>query len=268
MKPSIVIHYDHGLGSTLYAKLAGIIQTISPSTEVVEANLAIEKGNTPMLSAYLYTSVPFWPDNTIFISIVGKGKPVAVFLPNGSCILSYDNGDASFTCHHFGFDSAYEIDTDTYGNDELCFARVAAHLVKGMNRSSIGKQLTKEEVTFFQMPQAHIEKGLAQGEIAMLLRTFGNITFTIGTDEFEDTGIVHGDVVHVTITRNDIVEYEADMSFQPSFGYVEEGAPLIFNGSSGYLDIGLNRRNFIEQCLPQIIDAEDPSEFKVTIQKI
>jgi S-adenosylmethionine hydrolase len=58
------------------------------------------------------------------------------------------------------------------------------------------------------------------------------------------------------------------MTYQPSFGYVPVGDPVVFNGSSGYMDIGLNMKSFIDTCLPQIIDSPDPGEFKVVIEKI
>ncbi|MBQ5341092.1 MAG: hypothetical protein J6W57_03710, partial [Oscillospiraceae bacterium] len=120
----------------------------------------------------------------------------------------------------------------------------------------------------FTIPKAIIRDGYAEGEVGMLLRTFGNITFTIGTDEFEDTGIVTGDRVRVTFTRNGNTEYQKEMTYQPSFGYVPVGDPVVFNGSSGYMDIGLNMKSFIDTCLPQIIDSPDPGEFKVVIEKI
>lgn len=102
----------------------------------------------------------------------------------------------------------------------------------------------------------------------MLLKNFGNLTFTIGTDEFEDTGIRTGDRIRVTFTRNGEIQYDEEMTYQPSFGYVPVGDPVVFNGSSGYMDIGLNMKSFIDECIPQILDCPDPGEFKVRIEKI
>ena len=124
-----------------------------------------------------------------------------------------------------------------------------------------------EELKQFHIEPAEIGDGVAKGQVAVLLKTFGNITFNIGVDEFEKTGIVQNDEIEVTITYHDAVVYRDSMTYQPSFGYVEEGAPVVFNGSSGYMDIGLNRANFIEMCLPKILREPDPGEFKVVIRK-
>ena len=42
---SVVIHSDSGTSGTLYAKAAGIVETISPGTDAVDASQAFEKGN-------------------------------------------------------------------------------------------------------------------------------------------------------------------------------------------------------------------------------
>ena len=73
---SVVIHSDSGTYSTLYAKAAGIIETLSPGTDAVDADQAFEKGNVRQVSAYLFTTVPFWPDGTVFVSLVGDGEPI------------------------------------------------------------------------------------------------------------------------------------------------------------------------------------------------
>ena len=268
MKKVIAYHSDCGLYSTLVGKTIGVIKSLSPQTIVECCNVGFEKDNIPQLSAYLFTTVPYWPDDSIFVSDMGKGRPIGVKLDNGSVILSYDNGTSTMCVKHFGFSGACLIDDEKYGTDGFALARAAAALANGTAFEDLGASLNKEDVCFLHMPQAEISEGKAVGEVSMLLKGFGNITFSIGTDEFEKTNIRHGDKVRVTFTRNGQVEYQEEMTYQPSFGYVGVGEPVIFNGSSGYMDIGLNLRSFINTCIPQILDVEDPGEFKVVIERI
>lgn len=267
MKPSIVIHCDSGLYSTEFAKLAGVIETRVPDLDIVLANPAFEEGNVPQVSAFLFTTVPFYPENSIFVSTVGKGRAIAVRIDNGSIILSYDNGTATMVCKHFGFKEARLLSNE-YGNDGMELARCAADLANGLEFAMVGPELKKEDIVFFEMPKARIEEGLAEGEVGMLLRSFGNITFTIGTDEFEGTKIKHGDLVKVTFTYQNKTVYEETMPYQPSFGYVPHGMPVVFNGSSGYMDIGLNMESFIDTCIPGILKIDNPGDYKVRIEKI
>ena len=268
MASSVVIHSDSGTYSTLFAKAAGIIACLAPKAEIVDASQGFEHGNIRQISAYLFTSVPFWPDGTVFLSLAGEGEPVAVRLASGSYIISPNNGTATMCVKSFGIESARFIDTEKFGGDEWALVRCAAALAAGENFENIGRLAGEGETVYYDLPVSVIGDGYAEGEVSMLLMTFGNITFSIGTDEFENTGIRTGDAVRVTFTRNGSIEWQADMTYQPSFGYVPEGAPVVFNGSSGYMDIGLNKKNFIKRCIPQILDADDPGEFKVRIEKI
>ncbi|MGI5887968.1 MAG: SAM-dependent chlorinase/fluorinase [Oscillospiraceae bacterium] len=265
--PSVVIHDQSGFASTHFAQAAGIIETIQPRVDVDNCNPGIEKGNVRQISAYLFTNVPFWPDGTIFISFVGTGRPVAVKFKNGSILLSPDNGTCTMCAGILGISEARFL-SEEFGTDGWQMPRCAARLADGMDFSEVGPEVPGNRVVLYKIPAARISEGRAEGEVSMLLKNFGNLTFSIGTDEFENTGIRHGDRVRVTFTRDGKVEWKGEMTFQPSFGYVPEGDPVIFNGSSGYMDIGLNRRHFINKCLPQILDAQDPGEFKVLIEKI
>lgn len=263
MKPTVVYQGECGYESTHFAKVAGVIESTSPNTDIMECNVAFEKGNVPQACAFLYTNAPYWPGGTIFISEVGEGRPIAVKLPSGSIVLTPDNGTITMVIGHYGFEAARLLD-----EEDFVLAKTAGELAKGKPFEELGKPVVLEDLVLLEMPKATIKEGVAEGAVAMLLKTFGNITFTIGTDEFEDTGIRKGDTVKVTFTRDGKVEWEDTMTYQPSFGYVEEGAPVVFNGSSGYMDIGLNRKNFIKRCLPQILDVNDPGEFKVRIEKV
>ena len=165
--------------------------------------------------------------------------------------------------------AVFDLDAAAAREDDLDVARrvrLGALLSETLTFESIGPVLPADELFLFNIAPAKIAEGVAEGQVFMLLKTFGNLTFTIGTDEFENTGIRHGDPVHVTFTKDGKTVWEADTTFQPSFGYVPEGEPVIFNGSSGYLDIGLNKHSFIARCLPQIAE-DDPLAYYVRIEK-
>ncbi len=265
---SVVIHSDRGTASVFYAQAAGIIETLSPGHDAVDASQNFEEGNVQMVSAYLYTTVPFWPDGTVFFSAVGGGRPVAVRLSNGSFIVSGNNGTATMCAMDIGIDCVRYIDPSVFGDDEWAAVRCCAALARGDCFNDVGPLLSGGEAVLFSEPEAETGDGYAEGAVAMLLKNFGNITFTIRTVDFEKTGISTGDSVRVTFTRDGQTVYSEDMTYQPSFGYVPVGDPVIFNGSSGYMDIGLNMRSFIEKCLPQVLEVPDPGVFKVRIEKI
>ena len=112
MKPSIVVQADCGPQSTLFAKFAGVVETMAPHTDVVDSNLCFEQGNARMVAAYLYTMIPFWPEHTIFVTLMNSQRKIAIRLKNGRILLGSDDGFASMGIYAFGFDSAREVDLD------------------------------------------------------------------------------------------------------------------------------------------------------------
>ena len=272
MKHPLVLHLNSSPESTEWAKLVGICQCTAPGIDVSAGSLTMPDSMT--LAAYLYTTVPYWPAGSVFLSLVmpassaGDDAPVAVCLENGSVILGPNTGACTLCAAHMGIKRAYRIDPARFGDDAYALARCGARLADGMPLSEAGEEIPASDVWLFQIPKASLRPGLAEGQVFMLLKTFGNLTFTISIDEFEDAGFRVGDALLVTFTRNGKVEYQESMTFQPSFGYVPEGEPVIFNGSSGYLDIGLNRKSFIEEAMPQILEAASPLDFYVRIEKL
>lgn len=267
MKPSIVVHNDSDLGSVEFAKIAGIINSISENTDVVDANQYYEKDNALLVSAYLFTTVPFWPSGTIFLSLVGKGKAIAAVLNNDSVIVCRDNGTVSMCDDEIGIKQVYAL-KDEYDKDDYSLAKACADLVNSNDLSAVGTEIDKKDIYIYKIPESEISDGIARGAIGMLLKTFGNITFTIKTADFEKTGIKKDDLLDVTISQDNNVVYHEKMTYQPSFGYVEVGKPLIFNGSSGYMDIGLNQRSFINECLPELLESKNITDYKVSIERI
>ena len=266
MKPSIVIQSDYGRGSLAFAKMAGIIETVSANSDVVDTNQCFEKDNVRQMSAYLFTTIPFWPDGTIFVASCGSGDKVAAELDNGSVLLSENNGMATMYADNFGVKRVFRLNEE-YQSEEFGLAR-AAGVLNQSSLETIGQQIPLDDLVLFAIPASIIGKGLAIGKIGMLLKTFGNITFTIRTAEFEQTGIKVNDPLRVTITHDGQTVYQKEMTYQPSFGYVSIGEPVIFNGSSGYMDIGLNQRSFINECLPELLAAEDINAYEVRIERL
>ena len=88
-------------------------------------------------------------------------------------------------------------------------------------------------------------------------------------DEFEKTGIVYGDMTHVTIVKNVETLFDRDVLYHKSFGFVPEGEPILYNGSTTpTIALSLNKRSFAEKFLPHIFDTgENFGDYKITIVK-
>ena len=274
MNNALIVHLNCGPAGLDWAKAAGTALKAVPDLSVSQGTLTIPDSLT--LSAYLFTTVPYWPDGSVFVStipapegfVTDADQLIIVRLKNDSLIVSPNNGTATLCAANMGIKEAWRIDPSLFGKDEFALIRCAAKLAAGLSPEEAGEVLPVSNVWLFDIPAASISEGCAEGHVFMLLKTFGNLTFTISIDDFEKAGFTTGDRLKVTFTRHGKVEYREKMTFQPSFGDVPEGEPVIFNGSSGYMDIGLNKKSFIDEALPQILTAESPLDFYVRIERI
>ena len=57
--------------------------------------------------------------------------------------------------------------------------------------------------------------------------------------------------------------YEEDVPYVPSFGFVDEGKPVIFNSSSTYVSLGLNMDSFRD-----VYHIKEGEEWKVELKKL
>ena len=98
MKPIIAIQTDFGVGggSTVH----GTCLMVDPELEVYEISHSIERFNIRAAARSLYNIVPFWPEGTVFVSVIDPGvgtsrRASVALLNNGSYVVTPDNGSLS-----------------------------------------------------------------------------------------------------------------------------------------------------------------------------
>ncbi len=284
-KPNIVLQTDFGLNTGFVCAMYGVIKSVDGELNVYDMTHQIREFDFRQASNLLCNNVPFWPKGTIFVSVVDPGvgtdrRACVAKLGNGCYIVTPDNGTLTLPLQQFGVEEVREIDenvnrikwtekANTFHGRDL-FAYCAARLAAGViDFSGVGPAYPVEEIVTYKIEKAAIEKGKASGELISALKQFGNLNLNIGTDEFEKTGIVHGDMVHVVITKNGETLFDGDALYHRSFGFVDEGAPILFNGSSGTMGFGLNKRHFADTYLPGVFEPGSLySDYKISIEKI
>lgn len=284
-KPNIVLQTDFGLTNSFVNSMYGVIKTVDDSLGVYDLNHQVREFDVAQAGGFLATTIPFWPAGTIFVSVVdpGVGTPrraCVAKLANGSYIVTPDNGTLTLPDMRIGIVAVREIDENVnrlkgsekshtfHGRDlfAYCAARLAAGVI---TYEGVGPEYSLDEIVRYKVDTATVKPGRVECEILSALRQFGNLNLSVETDAFEKTGIVHGDKVHVTIVKGGETLFDGDAPYEKSFGYVEMGAPVLFNGSSGTMGFGLNQRNFSQTYLPHIFDqGENCCDYKVTIVKL
>lgn len=274
MGTSIVLLSDFGGADPRTAAMTGVIKNIDGKLDVYPANIWIAPQDLRMASGVLYSAAPFWPAGTVFLTEVRRRgqepqRELALRLPNGCLVLAPDNGVATMPILTLGVEEIRAV-RPALLQGEYPTAALAGRLAAGLvGMEELGERVGPGDIRQFDLTPARISEGLAEGAIAMIMRNFGNLTCNISIDEFEATGIRSGDMVRLTVTRNGEALFDREALYHRSFGFAEPGAPIVFNGSTGFMGFGLNQASFVAAHLPGIEDeGVDVFDYKVRIEKV
>ncbi len=279
MKPCIVWQTDFTLKWGAVAAMRGVVKTIDPELECVDITHEVEPYNVMAGSQELMYVEPFWPAGTVFVSVVDPGvgtprKAACAKLSDGKYVITPDNGTLSHLYYFVGVEEIREIAPEhrLKGTEEVSvfhgrdiFAYTAALFASGkITFEEIGEAYPVDEIV--RVPRedvaAEITGDVLTGYVTSAADDFGSLVFNILTADFKKAGFVHGDMVHVVLKNGETPYFEEDVLYERSFGYVEKGAPIVFNSSYNYVSVGLNMDNFRDKY-----HAAAGKEWKVELTK-
>ena len=227
MLPDIVLQTDFGLTTGFVASMYGVIRMVDQSLDVFDLNHEICPFDMRQGSFLLRDTIPYWKGGTVFVSVVDPGVGTArrgcvAKLNNGSFVVTPDNG--SLTAILDRVVAVREIDESVNrlkGSDKAnsfhgrdVFAYTAARLASGIiNFEGVGPEYPVNEIVTFETTHGTVAPGRAEGEIAGCTKHFGGAGTNIDVDEFEKTGIVYGDMTHVTIVKNGETLFDRDVLY-------------------------------------------------------
>ncbi len=275
MKPCIVWQTDFGLKWGAVASMKGVCKQVDPALECVDITHEIPQYNILAASRELAYVLPFWPKGTVFVSVVDPGvgtarKASVALLRDGNYVVTPDNGTLTHLFYEPGIREIREIDESVNrypGTEHIAvfhgrdlFAYTAARLAAGViSFEGVGPAYPVEDVVL--LPQglikAKTEEGRVEGFVGSVGDPFGSIALNVLTADFRKAGFAHGDLVHVTLARRGEVYFEQDVPYAKSFGFVPVGAPLLFDSSTNYIELGINQGSFRDKY--QVQEGEDYS---------
>ncbi len=282
MKPCIVLQSDFGLSTGFPVSMTAVIISTDPEIRVFDLCHDIREYDMRMASQLLASAFPYWPDGTVFVSVVDPGvgtsrRSCVALMKNGSYIVTPDNGTLSLLADKVK--EVREIDETVNrlpGSDEHhtfhgrdVYAYTAARLASGIiTWEQVGPMYPTDEIVVFPTPEAHIENGAAVGEVTGAHDHFGNVAISIPNEMIKEIGIGLGDMCRVEISKDGEILYDQVMLFHRSFGYVPEGDPILNESSNDYVELSINRGSFCDLELPELLDAYDLSVYRVRVSPV
>lgn len=243
MSQVITLTSDFGLQDHYVSAMKAVILGISPQARLIDISHDIPPQDI-MAGAWVTRNSAFlFPPNTVHLVVVDPGvgtdRRAIVLKVGDQYFVGPDNGIfsllyAEFECKAFHLNNSKywrETQSRTFHGRDI-FAPVAAHLSNGVEPEKLGEEI-KDLVQYHWAVPIGDKDGL-QGWIVHIDR-FGNLVSNISEKLLEEK--VGRRKVKVYI-GNTIIDHMVN-----TFGDVEEGDPAAFIGSSGMLEIGVNKGN-------------------------
>ena len=253
---------DFGINWGVVATMHGVCKRVDQDLEICDATHLLPQFDTKAASYCLQYMIPYWPEGTIFVSVVDPGvgtdrKASVAKTKNGYYIVTPDNGTLTYIKEIYGIEEIREIDervnrypgnqnVDTFHGRDI-FAYCAAKLAAGkITFEEVGEAYPVEDIIVHKLEKAKVSQHCAIGTISGGGESFGNVETNIENVEFEGAGFVQGDMVKVEIKDGDTTIFSDKVLYHKSFGHVEIGEPVIFNDLGSFISIGLNQKSFAE----------------------
>jgi S-adenosylmethionine hydrolase len=255
----VVFQSDFGLKDGAVSAMKGVAMGVSKDLKLFDLTHEIPAYNIWEAAYRLEQTVPYWPEGTVFVSVVDPGvgtnrKSVVLKTKTGQFIVTPDNGTLTLIASSLGIGEIRQIDEvlnrrkgsqESYtfhGRD--VYAYTAARLAAGViTFEQVGRQLP-DQVVQIPYQQALKDGDKLKGTIAILDVQYGNIWTNIGSDLFNQLGLKYGDILHAEIFYKENKIYTGDMPYSQTFGAVDKGKPLAYLNSLLQLSFALNQDDF------------------------
>jgi len=260
MNKNLIIQTDFGLGDGAVSAMYGVAIGVDPLLRIFDLTHDIPQFNIWEASYRLYQTMTYWPEDSVFISVVDPGVgsdrlSIVVKTKANHYIVTPDNGTLTHIQASVGIKEARIIDETVnrlprsgesytfHGRDVYAYtgARLAAGVI---SFEEVGPLLDVEQLITLPKPDSKLSDDQITGTIDILDVRFGNVWTNIDRELFRDAEINYGDTLEVTIHNNAYQVYRNKMTFGRSFADSHLGEPLLYVNSVDKLGIAINQGSF------------------------
>jgi S-adenosyl-L-methionine hydrolase (adenosine-forming) len=244
-RPVVTLTTDYGMNDHLVGAMKGVILSINPDVQIVDIThnvipYDILDGALTIGQAYNY-----FPPRTIHIVVVDPGvgttrRPILVasdlhylVAPDNGVLSSvYDQSQSLYGWHITAEHYFRNPVSNTFHGRDI-FAPVAAWLSKSWQTSSFGDPVT--DFIRFAIPKPKAAGNTVKGVI-LRIDSFGNLMTNFTPQDFPALADPSAKIT-ISIGNAQIGK------ILPTFAQGQPGEPVGVMGSSGYLEIAVNKGN-------------------------
>ena len=256
----LVYQTDFGLVDGAVSAMYGVAYSVNADLRIHDLTHDISPFNIWEASYRLIQTINYWPENTVFVSVVDPGvgsdrKSVVVKTNSGRYIVTPDNGTLTHVIRLEGIAQAREIDENVnrlprsgesytfHGRD--VYAYTGARLASGLiDFKGVGPELDVNALVSLPIVEPVLDGNAVCGTIDVLDVRFGSLWTNIPRTLFLETGIQYGDRVSITIENDTRTVYRNIILFARSFADVDVGEALAYVNSLDCVAVAINQGSF------------------------
>ena len=256
----LVYQTDFGLVDGAVSAMYGVAYSVNPELKIHDLTHDITPYSIWEASYRLIQTVSYWPDETVFVSVVDPGvgsnrKSVVVRTANNRYIVTPDNGTLTHVMRFDGIVAAREIDEHInrlprsgesytfHGRD--VYAYTGARLASGViDFEGVGPEIPVDSLVTLPIVEPRLDGNAVCGTIDVLDVRFGSLWTNIPRTMFLQTGIAYGDRVSITIENDTRCVYRNIILFAKSFADVYVGEALAYVNSLDCVAVDINQGSF------------------------
>jgi S-adenosylmethionine hydrolase len=241
MRNVITLTTDFGLQDYYVSAMKAVMLGIAPETCLIDISHEIPSQDIMAGSWILQNSAMLFPDETVHTVVVDPGvgtdrKPIALQVEN-QFFVGPDNGIFSLLIKERDYKAVRLTNkkywranpSNTFPGRDI-FAPVAAHLSRGVKLEDLGDPV--EELTTYRWTVPIADKDGLEGMVIHIDK-FGNLVTNLSSELLEE--VIDGKKVKIYVGTFILDEIAT------TFASVTEGEPVAYIGSSGMLEIGINK---------------------------
>lgn len=278
-KNHLVLQTDFGLSDGAVSAMYGVAISVDPTLRIFDLTHDIPQYNIWEGSYRLYQTITYWPEGTVFVSVVDPGvgsdrRSIVVKTDTNQYIVTPDNGTVTHIQQKLGIKEVRVIDESInrlpfsgesytfHGRD--VYAYTGARLASGViSYEEVGPLVPVDTLVELQTTEATVQTDSVLGTIDILDIRFGNLWTNIERETFKQLNVEYGDHFEVTIENETRQVYKNIMTYGRSFADSHLGEPLLFINSLDKIGVAINQGSFAKAY-----HIETGTNWKIYIRKV
>jgi S-adenosylmethionine hydrolase len=241
----ITLTTDYGTDDHLVGTLKGVILKINPEVTIVDITHGVAPFDLLDGALTIGAAYSYFPPKTIHVVVVDPGvgtdrRPILVSAQN-QYFIAPDNGvlsliyerEENVVVRHANVEHYYlqPLSKTFHGRD--VFAPVAAWLAKSFQTASMGEEIT--DYKRFALPRPKDADGDLKG-VVLRIDSFGNLITNFREQDLPGAS-QNGGAIKLQVGPHSVAR------LVETFANGNAGEPIAYFGSSGYLEIAVNKGN-------------------------